>query len=126
MSENSTLRSRLKITPRAGVGLDRRGVLELTHFGAKIAYRTRKVTGEEMLRELKRWAILRRGGDLKGSVARQEANILRLRGGEGKMRSGSAGTIGLRNRTTITRSCVSLCGRLWKRTSDELDRCKYC
>ena len=126
MSENSTLRGRLKITPGAGVGLDRRGVLELTHFDTKIAYRTGNVKGEEMLWELKRRGIAGRGGDLKGSVARQKANILRLRGGEGKMRSGSAGTIGLRNRTTRTRSCVSLCRRLWKRGSGKLDRCKDC
>ena len=32
-----------------------------------------------MLRELKRWAIAKRGGDLKGFVAGQKADILRLR-----------------------------------------------
>ena len=38
-----------------------------------------------MLRELKRWAIAKRGRDLKRSVAGQKVDTLRLRREEGKM-----------------------------------------
>jgi len=64
-----------------------------------------------------------------GSVARQKADILRLRGEEGKIIKEwkrRDERIAEPDHENTNLSCVSLCRRLWKHRSDRLDRCKNC